>query len=356
MSAPATSRDREDREWAAGRAGSASRLACLAVLLGAALAGGAGASGCSHPKPKPQTAPPPPPPLIPPLTVKPLCAVETAASIDKPPKDRTYPPQNWFVLLLHGYRSNSEMARPVSDCTGAPVKTMFEGCNAGPIPESYPTAFGYDDLVVTQLSDDRRLVWVLTERLQDGQWQGPVALVSIEPRGLAVRAIGVLRAYRRNVVMRLEKVGGSTVLVADGQRCDDPNAAETCDRAVRVLPLAGDHFTSGPILDGYDRCLGSSLIPVRTRGQIGNSRGTKYELEAAVTFTGDAILVRENLNLSRPPQPRGSRAPDDDSFVSRLQLERAVTVRDGHLVTDGPSLLMKWMASRGSNAEPGGEK
>jgi hypothetical protein len=282
-----------------------------------------------------------------------LCAVETSSSIDKPFKERTYPPQNWFVLLLHSYRSNSELARPLADCTGVPVKTIFEGCNGGPIPESFPTALGADDLVVTQIGEAQRLVWVITERLPDGQSQGPVALASVEPRGLAVRAIGVLRAFRQNVVLRLEHVNGTQVLVADGQRCEDPNAAETCDRAIRVLPLHTDHFISDPVIDGNDRCLGSSLIPVRTRGQMGGRRGTKYELEAAVTFGLDAILVRENLALSRPPQPRGTHDPDDDSFVSRLQLERSLTVRNGRLVTDGPSLLTRWLAHR--NTPPAAE-
>jgi len=319
------------------------------------LAVAAALAGCS-PKPKPQPVAPakpaPVPAPAPPVGVKPLCAVETAASLDRPPKDRIYPPQNWFVLLLQGYRSNSEMARPVSDCTGVPVKGAYENCSVGPVPETFPTSFGYDDVVVAQTADDRRLAWVISERLADGQSQGPVALVSVEPRGLAVRAIGMLRAYRRNVVLRLEKVGAATVLVADGQRCEDPNAAETCERAVRVLPLAGDRFHSGPILDAYDRCLGSSLIPVRTKGQIGTARGTKYELEAAVLFGADAIVVRENLNLSRAPRPRGSQDPDEDSFVSRLQLERTLTVRDGHLVADGPSLLAKWLASRHNPQAP----
>jgi hypothetical protein len=335
---------RHELAVAARRRSGAASLLARTVMSGAfALAL---AASCT-PKPKPRTPPPKPAAVVVAApAARPLCAVETASSIDKPFKDRIYPAQNWFVLLLRAYRSNTEMARPVLDCTGMPVKTTYEGCSFGAVPESFPTALTPDDVVVTSVGDNQRLAWVVTEHLPDGQSQGPVALVSIEPRGLAVRAIGVLRAYRHNVVLRLERVGDAPVLVADGQHCDDPNVLEACDRAIRVLPLAGDRFMSGPVVDGNDRCLGSSLLPVRTRGHAGSSRGTKYELEAAVTFGADAILVRENLALSRPPQPRGSRDPEDDSFVSRLQLERSLTVRDGHLVTDGPSLLTKWMASR----------
>ena len=106
------------------RPGAQSR-AKLALLAVAAVVGGLGAiGGCSNPKPKPRPAAPakpaPAPAPTPPLAVKPLCAVETAASLDRPPKDRVYPPQNWFVLLLQGYRSNSEMARPVTTARAWP--------------------------------------------------------------------------------------------------------------------------------------------------------------------------------------------------------------------------------------------
>jgi hypothetical protein len=190
---------------------------------------------------------------------------------------------------------------------------------------------------------------VITERLSDGEAQGPVAIASVEAHGLAVRALGVLRAYPDNVSLRLEKVGGATVLVADGQRCTGVSGTpEACERAIRIVPLAENRFLPGPLVDGKGACLGSSSFPVRAKGQAGGPRGTPYDLEASVTFNPDAILIREHLAISRAPRARGAAEPGGESFVSRLQLERPVTVHGGRLVTDGPSLLARWLTQQGA--------
>src|SRR6201999_2180913 len=109
------------------------------------------AAACSHPKP-----PPPAKPTAKPAPTPPLCAVETSAGFDKPPKERVYPAQNWFVLMLHAYRSVGEIARPLNDCTGRPVKLGIDGCGGEPVPDLIPTELGSDDLVVSPLGDDRR--------------------------------------------------------------------------------------------------------------------------------------------------------------------------------------------------------
>src|SRR5207237_7777538 len=98
-----------------GNAGWLTGIAGLALLAG---------SGCSQPKPKP--APPPAAKPAPaPVVARPLCAIETANGLDRPARERTFPAQNWLVLRLHGYRSTTEMARPLADGTGAPVYTVF---------------------------------------------------------------------------------------------------------------------------------------------------------------------------------------------------------------------------------------
>jgi len=312
----------------------------VTTALGAALLLPA---ACSNPKPPP--AKPAPVAKAPP-PVPPLCAVETSAGFDKPPRERVYPAQNWFVLMLHAYRSVGEIARPLNDCTGRPVKMGIEGCGGEPIPELVPTELGPDDLVVSPLGDDRRLVWIITEHLSDGQGQGPVAIASVEPHGLAIRALGVLRAYREHVSLRLETVSGQQVLVADGERCASPNAAETCERAVRVVPLVGQWFLSAPLVDAQGTCLGSTLFRVRTRGDAGRSHGANYELEASTNFGQGVMTVREQLAISRAPHGRAKdrdKEANSEAYIARTQLERTFTVKNGRLVTDGPSLLTRWL-------------
>ena len=313
----------------------------LIGIAGMALMAG---GGCSQPKPKP--APPPAAKPAPaPVVARPLCAIETTNGLDKPARERIFPAQNWLVLMLHGYRSTTEMARPLADCTGAPVYTVFEGCGDGPIPRWTPTNLTSDDLTILPLGDNRRLVWLVTEHLADGQYQGPIAIASVEPRGLAIRAMGVLRSFPEHLVLRLEKMNSGPVLIADGQHCENSGLPESCERAVRILPLEGDHFMSNPVVDGNGACLDSSLLQVRTKGHVAS--GTKYELEASVTVGPESILIRENLALTRP---HAAHDPNAESYISRLQLERSLTLKRGKLVTDGPSLLTKWLSKEKANA------
>lgn len=301
------------------------------------------AASCGSPKPPPAKPAPAAPAVAARPPVRPICAVETTAGLDREPRDRVFPAQNWFVLMVHAYRSDGEMARPLTDCTGRVIKLDVDGCGRDPLPEAKPTQLTPDDLVVTSLGEERRLVWVITEHLPDGQGQGPVAIATVEPRGIAVRALGVLRAYREHVTLRLETVSGAQVLVADGQRCADPDTAASCERAIRVVPLVGDRFVMTPLVTAEGTCISSTLFPVRTKGTQTAAHGATYELEAATNFSQGTMVVREQLAVSRAPRPHAAKDTSSEAFIARLQLERTIAIRNGRLVTDGPSLLTRWM-------------
>ncbi|MEP6651882.1 MAG: hypothetical protein ABJA82_00895 [Myxococcales bacterium] len=293
-----------------------------------------------------KSAPPAQPPKAPPAgPTPPLCVVETTVGQERSLSDRTFPPQNWFVLMLHAYRSTGEIARPLNDCSGSPVEVVVDGCE-GASPTFIPTELTPQDLVVASLGDARRLVWVITERLSDGQGQGPVAIAEVQPHGLAVRALGVLRVFPEHVSLRLERLSGATVLVADGQLCEVSGTGGSCEHAIRIVPLVADRFLSRPLVDDKGTCVGSSLFPVRTKGRADGAGGAKYEMEASVTFSPNSVAIREHLALSRAPKLRGSANAAGESFVERLQLERQLSLRGGRLITDGPSLLTRWLAQQ----------
>jgi len=142
-----------------------------------------------------------------------------------------------------------------------------------PTAELTPTALTARELVVSNLGDARRLVWAITDRLPDGQGQGPVALAEVGVHGVGLRALGTLRTFPDNASLRLEKLGTNTVLVAEGEKCAGTGA--DCERAIRLLPLVGDRFVSKPIIDDQQACLGSAFFPVRTKGGIGRQTSTK---------------------------------------------------------------------------------
>jgi len=158
-----------------------------------------------------------------------------------------------------------------------------------------------------------------------------------------VRAIGVLRAFPDNVSLRLDKLAGGTVLVAEGERCVKPQDPALCQRAIRVVPLIRDHFVPKPLVDDKGTCVGSAFLSTRSGGGAGKRHGAKYELEATVTFSPDNISIREQLAISRAKSADAS----DESFVTRVQAERQVTPRGEALVATAPSVLDRWLAQQG---------
>ena len=315
-----------------------------AVSLGLALCLvlGLGSAGCA-PQPAPAVGVAPPPG---PAPTRPLCRLETKLASDLAPRDRTYPPGYWLTLLVDGYRASGEIPRPACDCLGERIQPAWDGCpsDRDPDPDPLPPrALTPSDVVVTSLGPDRRLVWAMIDHLADGEAQGPVAIAELVPKGIVVQVLGVLRAYPQNVSVRLERVGPGSVLVADGEFCDAGQIGEECVRAVRLLPVVGNRFVSGPMVDNAGACLGRAFIPVRGAGTA--TRGDRYRVETLVTVRADAVLLREQLAIEAEPQhPSSAR----DSYVTRVQADRQVSLRGGQLVASGPSLLSRWMAPRGS--------
>ena len=308
-------------------------------LLGALVVAGV---ACGGPK---AAAPPSKAPAKPTTVVSeapPLCALETKLGLDKPPRDRSYTPGYWSALLVQGYRSAEDIARPIRDCRGTLARVDHDGCGAEEqtdlLPPVTPTP---KDVVVASLGDARRIVWVMTDSLSDGQKQGPVAIAEMGPKGINVRALGVLRAFPSNVVLRIEKVGSGSLLIADGERCAAGQSGEACERFVRLVPLVGTDLTMKPLLAENGACLGRSLVAVRSSGNVPDGHGGTYRIEALVTTVGDAVMVREQLAVDgQPHKSDSSRA----SYVTRLQADRQITVREGNLFATGPSLLSRWLS------------
>ena len=282
--------------------------------------------------------------------VKALCQVETRVNGNVPVAERSFPVQYWFVLLLNGYRSSGEPTTPIKDCRGLPIEVRYDGC----APEAAGQAdlarrLGPSDLLISNLGDARRLVWVMTTRLPDGQAQGPVALAEVTSTGIAVRAMGVLRAYPDRARLRLLQVGAGSVLVAEGERCPGKGDPTGCDKGMRVMPLVADRFENRPLTRADGQCLDSSFIAVHTGGR--SAKGGSYEFESAVSFLPDAISIEEQLSVH--PTPTKRERETGDAFVTKIQAARRLTLRGNNLVASDGDLLGHWLATNGSGAESG---
>jgi hypothetical protein len=286
------------------------------------------------------------PPAVAPQPV--LCHIDVTLGTEKALRDRTFPAQYWFVLLLRGYQSSGVIARPAQDCGGLPVALATDGCENDPQPAVEPTAnLTARDLVIANVGETQRLVWALTDRLSNGEAQGPVALAEIVPGGIEVRALGLLRAYPERVALRLEHLGTGTVLVAEGEHCGDAQGTEKCDRAIRIVPRIGDRFIAKPVRGESGACLGRAVLEVRGTGATPGRKGARYQLESVITFAPEAVAIREQLVISSAHVEEDG---PEHSFVRRVQADRQLTFRGGSLVATGPALLARWLAQ----AEEGG--
>jgi len=270
------------------------------------------------------------------------CTIATTMGADKPVKDRVYPAEYWFALLLQGYQMSGELARPTKSCSGAPIALEIDGC-AGDVlatPSPPPVTLSARDLVVMNLGDARRLVWAITDRLSDGEAEGPVALVEIEAQGIAVRVSGTLRSYPESASLRLARLGTGTVLVAEGEVCAKPGQ---CERATRVVPMIGDRFVPKTLVDDKGACLGPAFFPLRQGGIAHGRKHAKYEVQVSITYGPDNIALREQLALTGA-EPAAD--PASGSFVTRVQADRQLTLKDGTLVATAPSVLSRWLAAQ----------
>ena len=176
----------------------------------------------------------------------PLCREEVAASMAAEVQAGQVPPSIWFGILLRNYdRNTGAVKRPVKDCSGRDVNATpdaeMAACLLGASPAAaLPEQPLVDtDLVLQPTSDGKTLAWATTNKYADGEASGPIAIAELTQRGVAVRALGTLRAYPDKAAMRLEPMGQGQVLVVESRTCD-PDDPKKCSRYVRLVPLEGD--------------------------------------------------------------------------------------------------------------------
>jgi hypothetical protein len=277
------------------------------------------------------------------------------------PQERSFPtPDTWFTLLLHGYDAKrGAVPRPPVDCSGAPVaweEPAADECQeAGPQPTPLPPKerLTEEDLVLHTTKANNRLVWIITRRFSNGEGLGPVALVETTKKGFAVRAMGSLRAMTQNVLLRIEHVGSTDVLVAEGETCTDEEP-RVCRRSARILPLRSGRFFSEAVSNSERACLGAAWFPLSREQvfELPNGLRRKFELTSTLTFGADAITIQEQVAVS-DSDPKQPSIPE--RLYRRAQNERKLKVEDKVLVGTAPSLwtrMVELQVQAGAKALP----
>ncbi|ATB49073.1 hypothetical protein [Corallococcus macrosporus] len=260
------------------------------------------------------------------------------------PNARSFPtPDTWFALLLHGYDKDSGAnPRPTVDCAGAPVwwqdPAADECVEAGPDAQPLPPAekLSEEDLVLETLQAGQRLVWVQTRRFTNGEALGPVALVETTEQGFRVEALGSLRAMAKNTKLRLEKVRGTHILVAEGDACTTGDE-EVCRRHARIMPLRTNRFFSESVSNANRACLGAAWFPLSREltFELPNGLRRRFELTSTLTFAEEGISVQEQVQVSDSDPAQPDVAP---RLYRRAQDTRSLELADNALVGNKASL------------------
>lgn len=281
-----------------------------------------------------------------------LCASEVEGGEAVETQSNEVPPDVWFALILKSYNAKTkEPARPARDCTNKPLVVEDEqalACIKHDAVALPPRPLdGEKDLEITALDEGTALVWVRTDYFENGDALGPIAIAEYRKNGLAIRALGALRANPNRVRMRLEPMGEGTVLVVESMVCPDAADATKCARVMRIVPREGDRFVERPLFDEKtNTCLGAATFPLSRVEEIKRDDGTirRFELARKFSFVEGAVTVDEQVTI-RDIDPAEPDAPP--TVFRKAQKERALKLDGTGLKTTEP-LWEAMLAEHGS--------
>lgn len=238
-------------------------------------------------------------------------------TLERPAENAPIAPDTWLGLLLRGWDPATRRATsPAVDCTGAqvrwdaPAQLCSDAGAALQLVADRP--IGPDDVVVSQLGERLRLVWVVTNRFANGDGLGPAAVVEVWPYRLVVRALGHLRMNAVRPRLRLEKIGTTELLVAEGETCASADPA-SCHRDVRIMPLVGERYVPTTVVDAGGACVSPALFHLGREELEPLSSGwrRRYRLDATVSFGLTSATLHEQVVVNdfdprhpnTPPRP-----------------------------------------------------
>jgi hypothetical protein len=281
-------------------------------------------AGC-RPKEKPEVA---------------ICLAEVAGKEAEEFQTGDVPAEVWFQILLRNFnRRTGEVERPARDCSnreiGSTGDETMDAClradsSAKALPEEPLTQ---DDLYIVPTEEGQLIVWVQLQRFDNGEALGPVALADWTKRGVAVRAIGTLRAQANRASMRLEPMGEDRMLVIESQQCD-PDNPKKCNRIMRFLPMSGDRFLERPLVAQDGTCLGVPEIDLYRESVVElPNRVRTFEMGRTVDFRDGTVTISEQVTIKDidPSQPDAPPTVFRQANVQRPLVlgERGIVTQEG---------------------------
>jgi hypothetical protein len=284
-------------------------------------------------------------------TKLPICLAEVAGEQAEESRTGELPPEVWFSVMLRNFnRKTGQAAQPMKDCSGKPVEPppQESAClqkDAAPSQALPDRPLVPDDLVVVPTDDGRTLVWIKARGYDNGDAIGPIAIAEWTKRGIAVRAIGGLRAHANRARLRLEPMGADRVLVVESDLCE-PDDPKKCERLMRLVPMVAERFDERPLLSRDGSCLGPAVFPLHAEQEITLPTGVKrkFEVTRVVDFTDGDVVLSETVVI-KDTDPK---QPDEPPTVFRnANVQRPLQLGEQGIVTQ-PGIWEQMLSEHGS--------
>jgi hypothetical protein len=272
----------------------------------------------------------------------PICLAEVAGGVAVEAEGQELPADIWFSILLSNFDSERRLAGDdPKDCTGSssivptppPLPdgaepddkadpTIVAGCSiaADPNVGALPTRpLTDEDVLINKGPDGMSLVWIQAKHFENGEATGPVAMVQWTKAGVAVRALGTLRAQTNKARMRMEMAGSQQILVVEGDECNTEDKG-TCKRIMKLLPNINGRLATVPLkrvkeeqVGDVDPCLGEASFALYETysSDLPDGWVRKFEIVRSVTFDKGSPLVAEQVTI-KDKDPNQPDAPPQD--------------------------------------------
>jgi hypothetical protein len=275
----------------------------------------------------------------------PICLAEVAGGVAVESEARELPADVWFSILLSNFDGERRLAGDEpKDCTGSssiqptppPLPEGAEqddkadpnvvaGCSIAPtdIPALPARPLTDEDVLINKgpkfLGGDTSLIWIQAKHFENGEATGPVAMVQWTKAGVAVRALGTLRAQTNKARMRMEMAGEQQILVVEGDECNTEEKG-TCKRIMKLLPNINGRLSTVPLkrvkeemVGDVDPCLGEAAFALYETysSDLPDGWVRKFEIIRSVTFDKGNPLVAEQVVI-KDKDPKQPDAPPQD--------------------------------------------
>jgi len=203
------------------------------------------------------------------------------------------------------------------------------------------------DIIVNAAGDDRMLLWAATDELASGEVEGAAALALWTDEAIEIHAAGMLRGYRQGARMKLHYIGGTPVVVLQGDRCD---ADGKCVAVAQVVPIVNRRLAELPLWESDVGCIGRAqfVLDRREERDLGNGITRRFVLTRSLELTDEGIFVTD---LIRMDDQRNS-TPDVDPTPFRKANARRPLLLDGdRLVLEDEDLWERSLRDHGQVTE-----